>query len=177
MALLSVDTLILLPGSGAPKHFVLRYTLAAVALALALAGAADAARRPAIAGTDVLTGRQVALSQFRGKPVFVSVWGSWCYGCKTEAPTLARFVEAHRSEVAFLGVDTVDSKTGARAFRRRYGLTFPSIWDPRGVLAGAWSRGAPTTLVLDRRHVFVKRIEGTASLAQLNSALKQVTRS
>ena len=41
------------------------------------------------------------------------------------------------------------------------------------MLAGAWSRGAPTTLVFDRRHVLVKRIEGTASLAQLNAALKQ----
>jgi cytochrome c biogenesis protein CcmG, thiol:disulfide interchange protein DsbE len=165
------------PGLGAPKHFVVRYTLGAVALALGLAGGADAARRPAIAGTDVLTGKRVALSQFRGEPVFVSVWGSWCYGCKTEAPTLARFVEAHDAKVAFLGIDTEDSKRGARAFSNRYGLKYPSIWDPRGMLAGAWSRGAPTTLVFDRRHVFVRRIEGTASFAQLNAALKQVTRS
>ena len=40
------------------------------------------------------------------------------------------------------------------------------------MIAGAWSRGAPTTLVFDRRHVLVKRIEGTASLAQLNAALQ-----
>ena len=155
----------------------MRYTLVAVALALGLAGGADAARRPAIAGTDVLTGKRVALSQFRGKPVFVSVWGSWCYGCKTEAPTLARFVEAHGAKVAFLGIDTEDSKRGARAFSNRYGLKYPSIWDPSGMLAGAWSRGAPTTLVFDRRQLFVRRVEGTASLAQLNAALKQVTRS
>jgi cytochrome c biogenesis protein CcmG/thiol:disulfide interchange protein DsbE len=152
-----------------------RYIIAAVALTLGLAGVADGARRPALAGTDVLTGKRVALSQFRGKPVFVSVWGSWCYGCKTEAPTLARFVRAHGSKIAFLGIDTEDSKSGARAFARRYGLKYPSIWDPRGMLAGAWSRGAPTTLVFDRRHVFVKRIEGAASLAQLNAALKRVT--
>ncbi|MFL6014666.1 MAG: TlpA family protein disulfide reductase [Gaiellaceae bacterium] len=149
--------------------------MVAVALVLGLAGAADAARRPALVGTDVLTGKRVALSQFRGKPVFVSVWGSWCYGCKAEAPTLARFVEAHAGNVAFLGIDTEDSKSGARAFSKRYRLTYPSIWDPRGMLAGAWSRGAPTTLVFDRRHLFVRRIEGTASLAQLNAALKQVT--
>jgi thiol-disulfide isomerase/thioredoxin len=154
-----------------------RYILIAVALALGLAAAAGAARRPALAGTDVLTGKRVALSQYRGKPVFVSVWGSWCYGCKAEAPTLARFVKANSSKVAFLGIDTEDSKSGARAFSRRYGLTYPSIWDPRGMLAGAWSRGAPTTLVFNRRHLFVRRIEGTASLAQLNAALKQVTRS
>ena len=44
------------------------------------------------------------------------------------------------------------------------------------MLAGAWSRGTPTTLVFDRKHVFVKRIEGTASLAQLNAALKPAPR-
>ena len=153
----------------------MRYTLVAVALALGLAGGADAARRPAIAGTDVLTGKRVALSQFRGEPVFVSVWGSWCYGCKTEAPTLARFVEAHGAKVAFLGIDTEDSKQGARAFYKRFDTDYPSIWDPRGILAGSWSRGAPTTLIFDRRHVLVTRIEGSASLAQLNAALKRVT--
>ena len=154
---------------------MLRYIFAAVALALGLPGAADAARRPAIAGTDVLTGKRVALSQFAGKPVFVNVWGSWCYGCKQEAPTLARFARAHAKEVAFLGIDTEDTKQGARAFARRHGISYPSIWDPRGMLAGQWSRGAPTTLVFDHRHLFVRRIEGTASTAQLNAALKQAT--
>jgi thiol-disulfide isomerase/thioredoxin len=144
---------------------------------LGFAAAADAARRPALAGTDVLTGKQVALAQFAGKPVFVNVWGSWCYGCKQEAPTLARFARTHASEVAFLGIDTEDSKRGARAFCSRYGMRYPSIWDPRGLLAGAWSRGAPTTLVFDRRHLFVKRIEGTVSRAQLEAALGRVTSS
>ena len=76
--------------------------------------------------------------------------------------------EAHKRQVAFLGINTEDSKQGARAFYKRYDTEYPSIWDPRGVLAGAWSRGAPTTLVFDRRHVLVQRIEGSASLAQLN---------
>ena len=169
----------MVPGSRATKRFAFRYIFVTVALALALglAAAADAARRPAIAGTDVLTGKRVALSQLRGKPVFVSVWGSWCYGCKQEAPTLARFAKSHARQVAFLGINTEDTKQGARAFCTLYGLNYPSIWDPRGTIAGAWSRGAPTTLVFDRRHVLVKRIEGTATRAQLDAALhRAITR-
>ena len=108
-----------MPGSDAPKRFAFRYILVAVALALGVTGNAGAARRPPIAGPDILTGKHVALSQYAGKPVFVSVWGSWCYGCKTEAPTLARFVEAHGREVAFLGINTEDSKQSARAFSTR----------------------------------------------------------
>ena len=148
-----------------------------VALALALASSAGAAPRRAISGQDVLTGRHVSLAQLHGRPVLVSVWGSWCYGCRTEAPTLARFARAHSRQVAFLGIDTEDSKHAARSFAHRFGLSYPSIWDPRGLLAGAWSRGAPTLLVFNRRHVLLRRIEGTASLAQLGAALKQATAS
>ncbi len=144
-------------------------------VALALSASATAANPP-IAGRDVLTGKKVALVQFRSKPVFVNVWGSWCDGCIAEAPTLARFARTHKSQVAFLGIDTEDSKNGAHRYYRRYDIDYPSIWDPRGLLAGAWSRGAPTTLVFDRKHRLVQRIEGSATLKQLNAALRRVTR-
>ena len=145
--------------------------------ALVLTGTGSgAAPRQAIAGTEVFTGKRVALTQFAGRPVFVNVWGSWCDGCNTEAPVLSRFARANARKVAFLGIDTIDSKTGARAFYKRFDLEYPSIWDPRGVIAGAWSRGAPTTLVFDRRHRLVQRIEGSATLKQLNAALRRVTR-
>ena len=152
-----------------------RFGLACVCALLALSATASAAKKPPIAGLDVLTGQRVGLAQFAGKPVFVNVWGSWCFGCTAEASTLARFAKAHRRQVAFLGIDTEDSKQGARAFYKRFDTDYPSIWDPRGILAGAWSRGTPTTLVFNRRHVLVTRIEGTASLAQLDAALKRVT--
>jgi thiol-disulfide isomerase/thioredoxin len=148
--------------------------LACVCAALSTAASA-AASKPPIAGRDVLTGKRVTLAQFRGKPVFVNVWGSWCTGCNEEASTLARFARAHSRQVAFLGIDTIDSKAGARAFYKRFDTDYPSIWDPRGILAGAWSRGTPTTLVFDRRHLLVQRIEGTVSRSQLKAALLRVT--
>jgi thiol-disulfide isomerase/thioredoxin len=140
------------------------------------AGTAASATKPPIAGRDVFSGKRVALTQFAGKPVFVNVWGSWCDGCIAEAPTLVRFARSHKRQIAFLGIDTVDSRSGARSFYNRFDLEYPSIWDPRGILAGAWSRGAPTTLVFDRKHRLVQRIEGSATLAQLNMALRRVTR-
>jgi thiol-disulfide isomerase/thioredoxin len=148
-----------------------------VALAGAVAAvAAPAASLPRLAGKDVRTGKFVALSHYVGKPVFVNFWGSWCEGCRTEARTLATFAKAHRAQVAFIGVDTMDSRTGARAFYKRYDTDYPSIFDPRGLLAGAWTLGTPTTVVFDRKHRFVMRIEGPASKAQLNAARKRASR-
>ena len=161
------------PRPGLRKRLVLSAACAGLVLSASAAGAA----KPPIAGRDILTGKRVALSQFAGKPVFVNVWGSWCFGCKAEARTLSRFSRAHRHEVAFIGIDVWDSKKGARAYYERFDIDYPSIWDPRSLLAGAWSRGAPTTLIFDRRHRLVKRIEGSATLAQLNAALRRVSTS
>jgi thiol-disulfide isomerase/thioredoxin len=141
-----------------------------------VAGTAGAAAKPRIAGQDPFTGKDVSLSQFAGKPVFVSFWGSWFGGSHTEARLLARFATAHRAQVAFIGVDTLDSKTGARAFYREFDPPYPSIFDPRGLIGAAWTRGAPTTLAFDRKHRLVKRIEGAATLAELNAALQLATR-
>jgi cytochrome c biogenesis protein CcmG/thiol:disulfide interchange protein DsbE len=147
------------------------FALAAAVVAVA----ASAAPLPRLAGKDVRTGKFVALSHYVGKPVFVNFWGSWCDGCKTEARTLASFEKAHRAQLAFIGVDTIDSRAGAKAFYRRYGMDYPSIWDPRGMLSGSWTHGTPTTLVFDRKHRFVMRLEGPASTAQLKAALKRVS--
>ena len=154
------------------KHIVFRCILAGAVLALAAAAGAET--KPKIAGRDVLTGKPVSVNSFHGRPVFVNVWGSWCGGCNAEARLLARFSREHRRQVAFLGIDTMDSRTAARAFYDRYDTDYPSIFDPKGILAGAWSRGAPTTLVFNRRHLLVHTIEGASTLKQLNAALRLV---
>jgi thiol-disulfide isomerase/thioredoxin len=146
-----------------------------VALVVA-AGAFAGDAKPPIAGRDVFSGKRVALSQYRGKPVFVNVWGSWCEGCNAEARTLAAFARAHERQVAFIGIDTIDTRKGARAFYKRYDTDYPSIWDPRGLLSGRWARGVPSTLVFDRKHRLVQTIEGATSKAQLTAALRRVTR-
>ena len=156
----------------------LRSVLPASLLAKRLAAGAllVASPLPPIAGRDVTTGRRVALRQYAHKPVLVNLWGSWCVPCNREAPLLARFARAHRTQVAVLGIDVMDSRTGARAWYRRYGRAYPSIWDPQALLAGQWSRGTPTTLVFNRRHALVRRIEGAVTAKKLATVLRLVTR-
>ena len=145
-----------------------------MALALPAAGGAATGKRPALRGTDPVTGKQVALAHYQGKPVFVNAWGSWCYGCRTEAPVLAAFSRAHRGEVAVIGLDVNDSKAGARRFVAKYGIPYPSIFDPGAKIAGWWVRGVPSTLVFDARHRLVQRLEGTITRAKLERALRRV---
>jgi thiol-disulfide isomerase/thioredoxin len=149
--------------------------LVVVAALVVAASAAAATRRP-IAGTDVQTGKHVALSQYAGRPALVNVWGSWCAPCNREAPLLTAFARARGTQIAVLGIDVTDSRAGVRAWYRRYGRAYPSIWDPRALLAGDWSRGTPTTLVFDRKHRLVRTIEGAVKKAQLDAALRLAIR-
>jgi thiol-disulfide isomerase/thioredoxin len=147
---------------------------AALAFALPSAGVAAAGKKPALRGPDPVTGKQVALANYQGKPVFVNAWGSWCYGCRTEAPVLAAFSRAHRGEVAVIGLDVNDSKAGARRFVAKYRIPYPSIFDPGAKIAGWWVRGVPSTLVFDSRHRLVQRLEGAVTRARLERALRRV---
>ncbi|MHB8642064.1 MAG: TlpA family protein disulfide reductase [Gaiellaceae bacterium] len=152
-----------------------QHTLVVVTALVFAASAAAAARRP-IAGPDVETGKPLALTQYAGRPVLVNLWGSWCAPCNREAPLLTSFARAHHAQIAVLGIDVTDSRPGVRAWYHRYGRAYPSIWDPRALLAGDWSRGTPTTLVFDRKHRLVRTIEGAVTKAQLDAALRRATR-
>ena len=128
-----------------------------------------------LAGTDPVTGRHVDLATYRGKPVVLDVWGSWCAGCNAEAADLARFGRSH-PEVQLIGVDTQDSSSGAKSFYRRWGWRHPSIADPRGELAAQLGlQGTPTTFFLNARHQIVTQIVGATNLGGFDKGLAAAT--
>jgi thiol-disulfide isomerase/thioredoxin len=149
--------------------------VAAFVLALGLVAAAPAARSlqaPPLAGIDVITGKHVSLDDYDGRVVVVNVWGSWCGGCIEEARDLAAFIQEH-PKLAVLGVDSEDTKAGARAFYRRYGYHHPSIFDPQAVLARRLGlTGYPTTLFLDRQHRIVATVVGSGKVSGFDGALR-----
>ena len=131
---------------------------------------------PLLRGRDPVTGRQVSLAQFAGRPVVLNVWASWCTGCNQEAADLARLAASHPG-AQLLGVDTQDTTGGARAFYRKWHWRHPSMSDPRGSLAARLAvTGLPTTYFLDRRHRVVARIVGAGNLAQFEQGLRLALR-
>ena len=89
---------------------------------------------PALVGDD-LASHRVSLEDFRGTPVLVHFWATWCPVCNAEGSTIADLAREH----AVLTVATSSGDADAiRASMAKAGVSFPVVVDPEGEIARAW---------------------------------------
>ena len=99
---------------------------------------------PDFAATD-LDGHPVSLAQFRGRPLLINFWASWCVPCRTELPLLQR--AADRSpRLAVVLVDERDDAAAARRFLRELDVRLPVASDPDASIGARYRvAGLPVT--------------------------------
>ena len=109
----------------------------------------------------------LSLDSYRGKVVLLNFWASWCIPCKEETPLLQRSWERWKGRgVVFIGVNAKDFRGDARAFTRRYGVTYPNVYDGKGSTLGRFGvTGFPETYFLDAQGRVVYRIAGPVTEA------------
>ena len=126
---------------------------------------------PALGG-----GEPVSLAAYRGTPVIVNFFASWCGPCKKETPLLAGFYRSEHGKVAIVGLDENDVRASAISFTRSYGVGYPVGFDPAAIAASAYGVSAlPQTFFLDARHRIVDRVFGAVTLADLNRGIALAT--
>ena len=122
------------------------------------------------------SGQQVALSAYRGRPLIVNFFASWCEPCQTETPLLAKFYRSQKGAVALVGLDENDTLGHATSFTRADGVSYPVGWDPNFTVASAYGVNAlPQTFFLNSRHQIVDRVFGQVTLARLNQGIARAT--
>ena len=140
-----------------------------------------AAQRPAapdISGTT-LTGQQLDIARWRGAPVVVNFWGSWCVPCREEAPVLRRVADDTRPlGVHFAGIDIREGPAPGLAFERSYRIPYPSISDADDLIGARFGAAAPvatpTTYIIDARGRIAWAWFGATTYPQLDSAVAAV---
>jgi len=121
----------------------------------------------------------LTLSSLQGKAVVLNVWASWCIPCKEEAPYLEQvWRENRKRDLVVVGVDAKDLREDARRFMKRFGLTFPIVYDgPADVVREYGVTGFPETFVLDREGRVVEAFAGAVNAktdrARLRAAIEQ----
>jgi 2-haloacid dehalogenase len=121
-----------------------------------------ARRRPAPALPGAaFDGRTVTLDDFRGRPVVVSFFESWCPVCRAEQPDLSQVARELAGRVGFVGVSYHDTVAAGRAYQRRFGVPYPLANDASGRTWGRWRVPyQPVTVVVDTQGRIAERFDG-----------------
>ena len=97
-------------------------------------------------------GRQVSLSEYRGKPLILHFWATWCPYCKRLQPGLAAVARQYTDRgLVLLGVSfSEDEGAEPQAVLRQRGLHFKTLVDGDAVAQLYGVRGTPTTFFINR---------------------------
>lgn len=114
------------------------------------AGAADSAPRvgavpPGFTGVTS-DGAPISLSNYAGKPVWLTFGASWCPACRVEAPDIEAAYQANKDKgLAVVAVFISESAEDIAGYADRAGLTFPITVDQQEAIAAAYrTMGVPT---------------------------------
>jgi peroxiredoxin len=110
-----------------------------------------------------LYGNQVSLSDFKGKPVLITFWATWCDSCKEELPVLEKFSVGKRDQLATLLITIDGERKGAvQKIVSQNKITLPvllllkeKVMDQYGVRG--W---VPLTFLVDQQGMLVGKIVG-----------------
>ncbi len=99
-----------------------------------------------------LNGKQVKLSDYKGKPVLINAWATWCPPCRAELPFINSYYQAYQAEgFTVLAINAGESKGAVSSFIEQQGYSFPVFVDPNTtVLDRLEIRSFPTSILVGR---------------------------
>ena len=120
------------------------------------------------------SGESVDLAQYRGKPVILNFWATWCRPCWEEHPVLTENAQVLGKNVQFIGVVFQDTDQKIIDFLQQRGWAYPTLVDDRGKTAIAYGvGGVPETFFLDKRGKIVAKYTGPMSTEILQENLQK----
>ena len=123
-----------------------------------------------------LEGNPYKLADFRGKPVLLNFWASWCGPCQMEMPDFQKYYESHGDKVNFVIVNLTDGQQetveSASAFIAEKGYTFPVYYDTDIDAAAKYGVSAvPVSYFIDAEGYFVAWAQGALSADMLQQGM------
>jgi len=99
-----------------------------------------------------LNGREVKLSDYRGKPVLLYFMASWCPQCRALIPRLKEIHALYSGRgLVFLQINVMESKEKMVSYTKRHDLPYRTLLDSEGNVAQAYGvMGLPVLVLIDR---------------------------
>ena len=130
-----------------------------------------------LSGTTV-GGKKLSLRDFKGKPVLLHYWATWCEPCKVDIARIRELQEKYQRDIVVVGIALDGDKAALQRFLQSKPLTWPQLYE-QGGLDGRLAEELgvltlPTMLLLDKQGVVVERNLMVTDLeASLNSLLNK----
>lgn len=98
-------------------------------------------------------GNTVRLSDYKGQPVVLNFWATWCAPCLIEMPALEQIYRKYKDQgLVVLAVNQAEPADRVSHYMYANGLSFPSVLDPDTGVARLYRvTGYPTTYLVDRQ--------------------------
>jgi peroxiredoxin len=139
----------------------------------------ERAAAPEFSGS-LLGGGEFSSGELDSDVAVLNFWGSWCAPCRVETPEFQEvYADVRDDGVQFLGLNVKETNDQfAKAFVDRFGIEFPSLYDPRGEVALAFrgypANAIPSTIVLDPEGRVAAVYTGTVSKADLHAVIDEI---
>jgi len=144
--------------------------VSAVGMLIVLSGLLGMAARPPLVGSPApeialkdLQGRDVKLSDLRGKVVLVNFWATWCKPCKEEMPAMQASYDKLRDKgFVVLAVNELEDTARVAEHIRTHSHTFEVVMDHNNQVANMYGVvGLPASFLIDPQGIVRERISGS----------------
>ena len=98
-----------------------------------------------------LEGKDVSLTDFRGKWIILDFWGSWCPWCIKGFPELKEAYQKYTGKLEIIGIDCNESEADWKSGVEKYDLPWVQVYNPQGsTLTEEYAvQGFPTKAIID----------------------------
>jgi peroxiredoxin len=128
-------------------------------------------------GLTTIDGKEIALSDYRGKVVLINFWATWCPPCRTEMPDIRDAAVAHPDNFVVLAINNGESDEAAENFARLFNLQFPVLLDSDGAVARKYNvQGMPTSFFVDRAGIVRAANMGAMSRAYIEAQIEALSK-
>jgi peroxiredoxin len=122
-------------------------------------------------------GEIIRLSDYRGTPVIVNFWATWCGPCRAEFPEFQEAAVDNAGSLVIIGVNSTstDQAESIPAFLEEFGITFPIVLDEQGDVVDLYRvLGLPTTVFIDSNGVINEVFTGPLNKAYIESKISEL---